>query len=518
MYNPWISLPNSHITAFMAGIVIGYGAMLVKPRVTRFSSINFRKALSTVTTSKADQNAKFIHECRDLISARTPLNPHPTDDEICAARTEANKGVARVFGLENSFTAHHHSGTRANFTKLTKRGMRKIDWESVTQVAKTAIGTELGNAAALARAGETSIEVPLAPLVRRFTFKMALTAVLQKELAQLNDAKQIETATHEINRLWIEIKNADDVMKLKPFAEQTVLRSALSSIFPDVNLDDKAKNPMNLIIPSFEAMWRVAMLGFLSCQVSHFPCLNSSVLTRRPQHHVFGPAHAADAKAETFDPCAAAIRYFLHDASQPFARPFDPHRNTDVPYGARMHFNAYALALETLRLYPSSKSIYRSLRSPSSPHKPAIHRVPVNRLHTLRDGVWYDNDLVDKSGKIVPPERFWPRRWMRPQGALARLAYVPWAAGEGYWPSREGFERKMVAVRGGHGRGGGGGVRGYRFSRRGGDGAGAAERAGGGRGVRLEAAGGGREGKWGEGGVRRGGRRQGVECQGGCCP
>lgn len=76
---------------------------------------------------------------------------------------------------------------------------------------------------------------------------------------------EARTATDAINRLWIQSKNDDIIPSLH---DQTALNSALKKLLPKEYPCDSTANPLNLIMPAYETLWRVVLLTFvsISCQ------------------------------------------------------------------------------------------------------------------------------------------------------------------------------------------------------------------------------------------------------------
>ena len=108
-----------------------------------------------------------------------------------------------------------------------------------------------------------------------------------------------------------------------------------------------------------------------------------------------------------------------------------------------MTSNAFCIAKEALRLYPSTKTIYRRLGQAIDGTR---QQVPVSVLHKLEDGVWRDDELEDQEHTAVNPKQFFPRRWMRPLSQLAQKAYIPFACGTSYCPARRDFGKRIVAL------------------------------------------------------------------------
>lgn len=227
------------------------------------------------------------------------------------ARAHANQRLVQVFGIDNSFTTTKKARYDA-FNALSRTGIKHADWNDLARKADTIMKLNVDKAD----------DVYVMPLVQSLTLRLALQVFFDKVDATNLDGRSIDIAASEINTLWVQSKNpACQVV----FQDQSVLHRALRILLPHEHLLPKDNNPLNLILPSYETIWRVALLAFL----------------------------------ETCRPSVAKSYELLHlqegemDMFSAFLR------NPGVKKSEASAQKIFDFTKEALRLYPSTKRIYR---------------------------------------------------------------------------------------------------------------------------------------------------------------
>lgn len=95
-------------------------------------------------------------------------------------------------------------------------------------------------------------------LVRSVCPKVVLYVLFGLEPLTL-DESNVSIITESINSLWIQSKgNAAPVE-----SDKHELNEALAQVLPEMELSNPHKNPLNLIIPAYESLWRVVLSGFI---------------------------------------------------------------------------------------------------------------------------------------------------------------------------------------------------------------------------------------------------------------
>ena len=131
-----------------------------------------------------------------------------------------------------------------------------MKWQEVAVFAMDLIGQAIppSNPATVSQ----SAPVTLDSLVRSVCLKIVLHVLFSKEPLEL-DNESIATITESINTLWIQSKG-DSVPSE---ADKEPLQNALKNFSLDMDPPNKRENSLNLIIPSYETLWRVVLAGFL---------------------------------------------------------------------------------------------------------------------------------------------------------------------------------------------------------------------------------------------------------------
>lgn len=99
--------------------------------------------------------------------------------------------------------------------------------------------------------------IRLDSLAQSVTLKISLHVLFDRNPFQLDNEVIVEIA-RTINFLWTESKLTNDPL----CADRERLRRALGLIFPEVGSNAR-QNPLNLILPAYETLWRVALFCFI---------------------------------------------------------------------------------------------------------------------------------------------------------------------------------------------------------------------------------------------------------------
>ena len=221
-----------------------------------------------------------------------------------------------------------------------------MQWQEVAVFAKDLVGRAIPASDPATINQQAS--VTLDSLVRSVCLKIVLHVLFDEDPLEL-DNESIVTITESINTLWIQSKGkrvpskADKSTLWKTLAksfpgmdpseaEKITLWKALKKVFPGVDPSNKRGNPLNLIIPSYETLWRVVLAGFL--QVTFVK--GGSPAWRSTLEHFFA------------NPTIEARKEFSKGSE-------------DFPVSVDH------LVKETLRLYPSVKRVYRQLNLDGRP-------------------------------------------------------------------------------------------------------------------------------------------------------
>lgn len=147
------------------------------------------------------------------------------------SRAIANSRLIGAFGIDNAFTTTDQEW-KTNFTKLAARLLQvapnrsRYGWEQIRQKADL-----------------------------RMTF--AIFFHIDPKTVSYQTAKGI---ANEINKLWLVSKCSTNIPK---WTDQTDLHKLLESVVPSKSPLDQVHNPMNIILPAYETLWRVVLRCFI---------------------------------------------------------------------------------------------------------------------------------------------------------------------------------------------------------------------------------------------------------------
>ncbi|KAF2137767.1 uncharacterized protein K452DRAFT_291347 [Aplosporella prunicola CBS 121167] len=300
------------------------------------------------------------------------------------ARSKANARLYLAFGIDNAFTTtdsgwHKQFRTEAESLLNTPTGK----WKSI---AETAIKTTRR------RLDQSEYPQNLACIVQIITMKMALQVFLQVDLSTTTD-EQVELLASEVNRIWIASKDASS---LEEWRHQDQIHAVLNNIVPDKDPLVPRENPMNLILPSYETMWRAVLCCILEL---HF----------RP--------HATKLYWQS------TLQKFVHS-------PTTIQLKRDYPDGS-----AAMISKEALRLYPPTRRIYRELQDDSSGESQKL-AADIEALH--RDSKEWPGEGEANASK------FWPPRWYGHNGR--NTTFLSFGGGPFLCPARQDFGPRMLAL------------------------------------------------------------------------
>ena len=131
-----------------------------------------------------------------------------------------------------------------------------MQWQKVADFAKDLVGHAItsSNHATVSQPASVTLD----SLVRSVCLKIVLHVLFDMNPLEL-DKESIVTITESINTLWIQSKDESEPSE----ADKSTLQEALKKFFPGMDPSNKRESPLNLIIPSYETLWRVVLAGFL---------------------------------------------------------------------------------------------------------------------------------------------------------------------------------------------------------------------------------------------------------------
>ena len=295
------------------------------------------------------------------------------------SRARPNQRLVKAFNIDNAFTTKddedRKSFTHEARTKLSE--IKEADWKRIA-----------GHADALLQHGLGRKQCCLDSLVRSMSFKITLHTLFELDPMKMED-EFIEAITSSINDLWVESKNL-----VEPSAPtKKKLREALARFFPNTEFSGQG-NPLNFILPAYETLWRVVLSCFIEV--------------------VFREGALPGWKLELVrfieDPTPDKLNSASHD--------------TSVPVGFIIN--------EALRLYPSTKSVYREFRMETKRNTDIVI-ADIEKCHRI-PSLWDTN-----------ADRFDPSRWKNLKDE-ARKAFMPFGYSKFTCPAKSVYGPMIIAV------------------------------------------------------------------------
>ena len=176
-------------------------------------------------------------------------------------RAIPNRRLVRAFGIDNSFTTTDINWHKTFLSEAQQKVQVQGDgWVELFKVAQQA----LHRARAYTRFEdqEGKHHVPLAKLVRIVTYITIINVLFHVNPTDMV-IEDVVTVTDMINELWVQSKDCSRtaISAGDQFLQRTVLARLLRN---NAVFSNPRENPLNLIIPAYETMWRVVLLTFVS--------------------------------------------------------------------------------------------------------------------------------------------------------------------------------------------------------------------------------------------------------------
>ncbi|KAI9789615.1 MAG: hypothetical protein M1816_005924 [Peltula sp. TS41687] len=327
---------------------------------------------------------KDLANCRDILSGRdlndSNFGPVLT---LLDSRAGPNERLIQAFGIDNAFTTRdnrYHKQFRQHAQSLLKVDER--GWENLKGVAQVLVQQGVRRAA-------KANEILLVPFVQTVTLKVALHLLFSLDIEGLPDSA-IQVIAEKINALWIDSKQ--QTISNTRRSDQNALREALKMVIP--HSEHPRDNPLNLILPAYETLWRVVLrcfveVTFRSGSAGHEWRQNLLAFLECPNQHNFEDARASGVSVDM-------------------------------------------VVAEALRLYPPTRRIYRHVK-PEFAVEVELVAADVESLQ--RDPrIWGEDSL-----------QFRPSRWIGIRRS-SQNAYMPFGWRPLVCPARKEFGPKMIGL------------------------------------------------------------------------
>ncbi|KAI5996315.1 cytochrome P450 [Pisolithus albus] len=229
--------------------------------------------------------------------------------DLLHRRAIPNQRLVHAFGITNTFVSgdakvHRDFLNKAKFT-ISGLSTKGEGWRMLGQTVDDAIARLF-----------PADEIPYATLIQCLTLRIFLVALFKADPESLH-AKDLRFVTDMINRRWAYSKNTDRTA----LNQDNSLSEANACLDRWVRDRDGYPNPLDLIIPAYETMWRV-----VAVTVAHVCCHDGDNL----------------------------LDIVLRFADQPTEEQFQLFREESMEPSMKM------IIMETLRLHPPTKRISRA--------------------------------------------------------------------------------------------------------------------------------------------------------------
>ena len=360
------------------------GNHIPKTQYQLFGSAPWRHTGNTDLEIREDDIYTTIQKCRDvLMSSWREEEWAEIEDVMTLLETRAgpNMRLAESFGIDNPFTTideDYHNDFKVKITKALKtsdKEWRRL-WILSKEIARDYVTGQ-----------EWKVNILLVPLVQSVVFKVVMLKFFPDK-SKLDEDAAIANITRLINTIWMDSKRPQTsasrggvLSTLKELLNRhlcldrdtknlAALKDNLAYVLPPGGWEDPRENPLNIILPTYETLWRVV----LHCIIE--------ILFRHEDRNGLWKA------------CITKVGQSL-DSQGEFSLHADHEGRVSV----------LDIVNEALRLYPPTKRIYRwELRK--CPHGilngyPELCAADIEALH--RDEQVWGTDAL----------QFKPERWSR---------------------------------------------------------------------------------------------------------
>ena len=322
--------------------------------------------------------------CKKILSCKSFFAAGYRENRFSAAESRAlpNQRLVTAFGIDNSFTTADE-----NFRKTFKHNAAKRlspIWKNIADDAKAVVSARLNSAQSTPNA-----KVHLDDLVRSICLRITLQVFFNLVPLKL-DEKLMQNVTNGINDLWVQSKT----QKPRNESTQSSLRASMADILLPIHDIDSKENPLNYILPAYETLWRVVLSCFIEVTFREGTDSTWSDILERFASH----------------PSSTSFKF---------------------PGPAPKHVSADFIIHGALRLYPSTKSVYRTFRTKYWFWKTEVV-ADIQGCHQRSD-IWTN------------PETYDPSRWAN-ISEEARQAYMPFGHGDFVCPAKFQYGPWIIAV------------------------------------------------------------------------
>ena len=193
--------------------------------------------------------------CRLIIAGKHSSLDKREKNELLPLSSKAgpNERLKIAFGIDNSFTSKEESYVKSFIKKATNSiNLEPNEWVTLSRHAHDVVKNCLTD----------NGRIKLTSMVQTLSMRLALWILFER--AENNSKSHVEdddivNLAEAINRVWLESKSSE----IPKFEKNDGLKKALSAVFPGHNILEPKENPLNLVLPAFETLWRATLATFI---------------------------------------------------------------------------------------------------------------------------------------------------------------------------------------------------------------------------------------------------------------
>ncbi|ORY57888.1 uncharacterized protein BCR38DRAFT_354190 [Pseudomassariella vexata] len=305
-------------------------------------------------------------------------------------RAAPNARLITAFGINNSFTTVDEK-LHEEFIHTARLSINSVDnrkWAKLSERAAFALNTYILYSNAN-RGNWKDAGLPLAEAIRVVSLDVVLELLYPTNRGRLSVVDAI-TVTSSINTLWVESKVHENTPETEASKRtKAQLHKSLACLLAVRQLSGSDANPLNLIMPAYETLWRVILSTYI-----HVALLSGG-----------------EVREETLDELVEIVPLYLGTSLD-------------------LEGPVVAFGKEALRLYAPTKRIYRG----KSEHEVVAADVEALHHDLL---IWGPDALEFNPGRFKDIKRLTKQQ---------RDAYMPFGIGTHRCPAAHGFGERMISL------------------------------------------------------------------------
>jgi Cytochrome P450 len=363
---------------------------------------------------------RTIQGCKDvLMSAWREKEFAKWGESMTLLETRAgpNLRLAENFGIENPFTTIDE-GYHKDFRVKTAKALKTSDqeWQWIWTLSKEIAHNHIAKQ-------EWQSNIQLVPFVQSFVFKVVMLKFFP-DVSKVDKDATVTSITQLINLIWIDSKRSQHLdstsgvlSKVKKILKRNLsvasstrnlsaLKRNLSYILPSHSWEDPRQNPLNIILPAYETLWRVVFHSIIEVLFRH------------------------ENRSSRWKACIMKLGETLDSRGK-----FSLHDDTEG------RLSILDIVNETLRLYPPTKRIYRWEQRENQHgtlnEYPELCAADIEAVH--REGKTWGHDAL----------QFDPGRWLSYSADERKRMmdnFLPFGYGSLSCPAKKEFAPKLIGL------------------------------------------------------------------------